>query len=318
MTGYEFTKKEYYSLGDIEERYDPEQDALTSEKRLKEAKTSEEFEELVLMDIKFYSNDTLLNILTSKRFDLTNVYPILESRFILTANDANLKKYLSNYSLEERKKILKNIALSFPEFAMQLLIEKRDEYSKNEISDYFSKEELIDFIYESNDNVTTNKSSVINRLIKMGYSVDFKKAEDKLLKTRSARDIYQFTVANEKYVNVFRMQDAILQTNNLEYIYLFGVNVKTCDKNKISNVLWESRIPEYMIKAAVYFDNNLLNNFNSVEDFLILMDFISLTDKEKEWLWRDLMKKVNSKLYNVDSVIDSLLSENNEKHLHIN
>lgn len=91
-----------------------------------------------------------------------------------------------------------------------------------------------------------------------------------------------------------KIESKILSSKDDNLIFDFVKKVgDKCNKQNFIDILSKSNDLTIVIKTAIYLDNSLLNNINSVEEFLLMISFLDIKDKEKNELLSDALKIVS-------------------------
>ncbi len=283
-------------------------------------KDHKEIEKDLLDYVMDFSQNELYNILT-KYYNLSSkALKVIETRFILTADDKLLKKYFNNFNKTSLRKYLSFVLNSFPNFVMNLLTQKKLN-REGFLSECFDEEELIEYIFNNSTKINSSVKIKEKRLKNIcilyarGYYDNYERGLTEIINSKNPIYILKFAETCQSHIDLSMVAKTLEEIKDLNTLYNFAIKFKNIDTKNIAKILFDSKEPLYILLSSIYLDNTLLNNFNSVEDIFLLISSI-----ENKALAESLIKKLSGILANntnksVDSIVESLFEESNPKKL---
>ena len=274
----------------------------------------------LLKNIYDYEAEDLYNVLTCYyNYKLDNkTLRSIEVRFILTASDSLLKKSFNGIKTATLKKYLEFTLSSFPSFAMKLLSNKKM-HKESFLSELYSVEELIDFIFNTRSLSDDKKLNNICILYDRGYYADYKRGENIILNARNPKYILKFAGICKNHIDLLMVAKVLEDIKDLDALYNFAISYENIDTQNIAKILFDSKNPLYILLSSIYLDNTLLNKFNSYEDVFVLLEKSLEDDSCKTKLIRALSGIIGqNKKKAIDGIVESLFEESNSKNLHKN
>lgn len=146
---------------------------------------------------------------------------------------------------------------------------------------------------KSNEDLTFNimNLSFDNKYLKS--VINQEDLEKVVLDSGSSKLVYNYALRC-KGADIKKMEQKIIELNDILYIYLFALKVDGSDKKLLINKIKESKNIHYLILAMVNLDISLINEFNSAEEFLYVMSTLDMANETKMDIISRVMNKIGS------------------------